>query len=407
MNHLSKSIESLMLPRPWLVALFSACLLTAACGKDDHDSHDHSDHRGNHAEVVEQVGDHAEHDGHAGHDHAEAAVHSEAHDKHAEQATHEEEVEHVKTGGSHEAHQDHDNHEHMEEAPHDDHEEHEDHDDHEDDAVTVSDEILREFDIPLGTAASDVLDEEVILPGEIQFNREQLAYVTPRYAGTVTAIKARLADEVKKGQVLATLESNDTLRPFEVKAPFAGTVVAYEITPGETVEAGVPLFTVADLSSVWADLRIYQRDLNKVRQGQRVVVVNGHEGPQFTGTIDYIAPTIDEHTRTGLARVVVDNQAGEWRPGQFVKGSVAIDEHRAEVVIPRSAVLTHEGEKVVFVRTDEGFEPRPIQLGHSDATSHEVVSGLKPGETYVTRNAISLKAEMNKGSFGGHAGHVH
>lgn len=371
MNHLSKSIESLTLPRPWLVALFSACLLTAAYGKDDRDSHDHSDH-GNHAEAVEQDGDHAEHEGHDDEKMHSSAEHAE-HDGHDEHAGHEEE----------------------------------DHDDHEEGALSVSDEILREFDISLGIAASDVLHEEVILPGEIQFNREQLAYVTPRYAGTVTAIKARLADEVKKGQVLATLESNDTLRPFEVKAPFAGTVVAYDITPGETVEAGAPLFTVADLSSVWADLRIYQRDLNKVRKGQRVVVVNGHEGPQFTGTIDYIAPTIDEHTRTGLARVIVDNENGAWRPGQFVKGSVAIDEHRADIVIPRGAVLTHEGERVVFVRTDEGFEPRPIALGHSDATSHEVVGGLKPGETYVTRNGISLKAEMNKGSFGGHAGHAH
>jgi cobalt-zinc-cadmium efflux system membrane fusion protein len=284
---------------------------------------------------------------------------------------------------------------------------HDGHDYHAEGLVTISDDMLREFDIELAAAGPNRLHKEVVLPGEIKFNRERLAYVTPRYPGTITGINARLADEVKQGQVLATLESTETLRPFEVKAPFTGTIVAYEITPGETVEAGMPLFTVADLTSVWADLRIYQRDLNKVHQGQRVVVVNGHEGPQFTGTINYIAPTIDEHTRTGLARIVVENQGGEWRPGQFVKGSVAIDEHRADVVIPRSAVLTHEGDLIVFVQTEEGFELRPVVLGESDATSHEVLSGLKSGDTYVSRNAISLKAEMNKGSFGGHAGHVH
>jgi cobalt-zinc-cadmium efflux system membrane fusion protein len=406
MNDLSNPIETLTRPRPWLVALVAATLLTAACGQDDHDAHDHSDH-GNHVEAAEQNGAHQNHEGqhegeaHAsaehseqdGHDHAQEAEHDE-HDEHAE---HEEE--------DHEGHESHGHDEHEEEG-HDGHEGH-GHDEHEEGVVSISDEVLREFNISLADAAPGVLHEEVILPGEIQFNREQLAYVTPRYAGTVTGIKARLADEVKKGQVLATLESTETLRPFEVKAPFVGTIVAYDITPGETVEAGAPLFTLADLSSVWADLRIYQRDITKVRKGQRVVIVNGHEGPRFTGTVTYIAPTIDEHTRTGLARVVVDNEHGEWRPGQFVKGSVSIDEHRAAVVIPRSAVLTHEGASVVFVRTEEGFEPRPVMLGESDATSYEVLSGLKPNETYVARNAISLKAEMNKGSFGGHAGHVH
>lgn len=360
MNYLSKSIETLTLLRPMLVALISASLLTATYGQDDH------------AAEAEHGEAHAGHDGHEEKEHAD----------------HEEE--------EHDAHEGHGHGEHEET-----------HDEHEEAVVSISDEVLREFNIILAEAAPGVLHEEVILPGEIQFNREQLAYVTPRYAGTVTGIKARLADEVKKGQVLATLESTETLRPFEVKAPFAGTIVAYDITPGETVEAGAPLFTLADLSSVWADLRIYQRDMAKVRKGQRVVIVNGHEGPRFTGTVTYIAPTIDEHTRTGLARVVVDNEDGEWRPGQFVKGSVSIDEHRADVVIPRSAVLRHEGATVVFVRTEEGFEPRPVMLGESDATSYEVSSGLKPNETYVTRNAISLKAEMNKGSFGGHAGHVH
>lgn len=367
--------------------LISLSLSTATWAQNDHTNHDHDGH--DHAEETahpEPHGEHedyAEHGDHDGHDHSSGEEDKEASEEYSDH-------------GGHDDHSDHDN-----------HSGHPGHDDHEESVVSVSDAVLREFGITLAKATSGTLHEKVILPGEIQFNREQIAYVTPRYAGTVTGIEARLADRVEKGQVLATLESTDTLRPFEVRAPFSGAIVAYDITPGETVEAGIPLFTVADLSSVWADLRIYQRDLNKVRRGQRVVIVNGHEGPSFSGTITYIAPTIDEHTRTGLARVVVDNKSGEWRPGQFVKGSVSIEEHQADIVIPKSAVLTHEGKTVVFVQTDEGFEPRPVDLGHSDATAHEVVDGLEAGETYVTRNAISLKAEMNKGSFGGHAGHVH
>jgi cobalt-zinc-cadmium efflux system membrane fusion protein len=189
---------------------------------------------------------------HDGHDHGEETTSSESHTEHAGHDEHANEkpqakhAEHEEAGG------------------------HEGHDESEEEIVKLSPEVLREFSIEVGAVGSGKLHEEIVLPGEVQFNREQLAYVTPRYAGTVQSIGARLADSVKKGQVLATLESTETLRPFEVKAPFDGVITGYEITPGQTVDAGVPLFTVADLSSVWADLRIYQGSLNRVTKGQSV-----------------------------------------------------------------------------------------------------------------------------------------
>lgn len=278
----------------------------------------------------------------------------------------------------------------------------EDHHGHEEGIVVLSPEVMQEFGIELADAGPGVLHEEVVLPGEIQFNHEHVADVTPRFDGTVLEIRARLADAVTRGQALAVLESTDTLRPFELKAPFDGVITAYDIAQGETVEAGRPMFTVADLSTVWADLRIYQRDLGKVTLGQSVVITGGHGDHTFRGTIAYIAPVIDEHTRTGLARVVVDNTAGNWKPGEFIKGNVAVGNEAANVVVPRTAVLDYEGQPVVFVLTDEGFELHPIVLGKSDAGFFAVVSGLEPGDTYVVRNPVSLKAELGKGSFGGH-----
>ncbi|MDA3875206.1 MAG: efflux RND transporter periplasmic adaptor subunit [Kiritimatiellae bacterium] len=323
-------------------------------------------------------------------------AHAQSHDGHEHAAE-------VEQAESHQPHAGHDDHA-AKEAPlapaADGHEGHDEHEDGE--VVRVDPDVLREFDIVVGTVGPGVLHEEVILPGEIQFNAETLAYATPRYAGTVTDIGARLAAHVKKGQVLATLESSETLRPFEVKAPFDGTVVAYDLTPGQTVDAGTPLFTIANLDTVWADLRIYQRDLFRVKKGQRVRIEGGHEDLSMQSEIDYVAPTVDEHTRTGLARVILDNTKRTWKPGQFIKGSVSIEEHAVDLLVPRSAVLTFEGNQSVFVQTEEGFEPRPVRLGHSDATSLEVTSGLKAGDTIVLRNPISLKAELGKGSFGGH-----
>lgn len=275
-------------------------------------------------------------------------------------------------------------------------------DEHEEEGLTLTPHVLKEFGVELGTAGPGTLHEEVGLPGEIRFNRANLAYATPRYAGSVREIQVKLADKVKKGDVLATLESVETLRPFEVTAPFDGVIVSYDITLGQTVEAGTSLFTVADLSTVWADLRIYQKSFGKILEGQNIRITGGHNLPTFRGSIDYVAPTVDEHTRTGLARVVVDNPEGAWKPGMFIQGHVWVESHPVDIMVPRTAVLTLEDSRVVFVQTPEGFEPRPVQTGHADDEYLQVTRGLAAGETYVTQNPISLKAEMGKGAFGGH-----
>lgn len=301
---------------------------------------------------------------------------------------HREEVNH---GESHEAHDEYDS-----------HGEENGHDEYDEGAIQLLPEVLAEFDIELGRAGPGTLHEEVVLPGEIRFNKATIAYATPRYDGTLKDIRVQLADRVKKGDILAVLESVETLRPFEVEAPLDGVVVSYDITPGQTVAAGTSLFTVADLSTVWADLQIYQKNFGQIREGQRVQITGGHYLPTFTGEIDYVAPTVDEHTRTGLARIVVKNSERVWKPGMFIQGRVAVERHPVGLMVPRSAVLTMKDSPVVFVQTAEGFEPRPIEIGHSDSEYLEVVRGLEAGETYVTKNPISLKAEMGKGSFGGH-----
>lgn len=283
--------------------------------------------------------------------------------------------------------------------------EHHEHEEHAAQVVNIDAATLKEFGIRLASVGPGELHEEVVLPGEIRYNREAFAYATPRYAGIVRSIEARLGEPVREGQVLATLESNETLRTFDVTAPFDGTVVSYDLALGESVAAGSALFAVADLSTVWADLRIYQRNLAQVRQGQRVLIEAMSGLEPFVGRISYIAPTIDAHTRTGLARVVLENPDRRWKPGLFIKGTISMYPHPAPLVVPRSALLRMDGEDVVFVQTEDGLEPRVVVVGHSDRTATAIEAGLEPGEVIAVENALSLKAELGKGSFGGHHHH--
>jgi cobalt-zinc-cadmium efflux system membrane fusion protein len=192
-----------------------------------------------------------------------------------------------------------------------------------------------------------------------------------------------------------------------VTAPFNGTVIEKHITLGETIAADESVFTIADLSTVWIDLSVYQKDLGKIRGGQRVTITAApHEEHATTAVIDFVQPLVGEATRTALARIIMPNPDGRWTPGIFVTGSVVREEVEVAVQVPTSAVIPlGDDESVIFVQTPEGFVPRPVRTGRRNHRFVEVLAGLEPGERYVAEGAFSLKAELGKDAFGDGHGH--
>lgn len=196
-----------------------------------------------------------------------------------------------------------------------------------------------------------------------------------------------------------------TFTRFEIRAPFAGTVIEKHITLGETLKEDAEAFTIADLATVWVDIKVYQKDLAMIRKGQEVVIEVGHDIPDATGEIAWVSPVVGESTRTANARVVLANPEGILRPGLFVTAKVAVASNPVKVRVPKTALQTVEERTVVFVQEDEGFEPRPVQVGQESAGHVEIVSGLDPGQKYVSLGAFTLKAQLSKGAFGD--GHAH
>jgi cobalt-zinc-cadmium efflux system membrane fusion protein len=292
------------------------------------------------------------------------------------------------------------------EAGHEDGAEHGEEDAGHDAAVTLSDEDIAEFGLAFATAGPVVLARTVVVPGEIRPNADRLAHIVPRYEGIVREVRAELGDRVAAGEVLAVVESDETLSRYDLATVIPGTVIEKHLTPGEAVGRDEPAYVVADLATVWADLTIYQRDIGRVHRGQRVAIVLGHDGPAAEGEISYVSPVLDPHTRTATARVVLPNADGAWRPGMFVEGGILLDEEEVRLGVPESALHTYEGETVVFVRDAHGFEPRPVVVGRADGRGVEILAGLAAGEEYVVRGGFVIKAELLKSSFG-HAGHAH
>jgi cobalt-zinc-cadmium efflux system membrane fusion protein len=196
-----------------------------------------------------------------------------------------------------------------------------------------------------------------------------------------------------------------TYTRYEIRAPFAGTIIEKHLTLGEHVNADAAVFTIADLTSVWVDINVYQKDLVRIHKGQTVEFRPGNGIPPAIGTIAWVGPLVGEATRTAKARVVLPNPEGRLRPGLFVTARVAAAEATAGIVIPQSALQSFEGRTVVFVRTLKGYEPRPVETGRRDAARVEILSGLEAGQAFVSEGAFTLKAQLSKGAFGD--GHNH
>ena len=205
----------------------------------------------------------------------------------------------------------------------------------------------------------------------------------------------------------ALSKGDERLAWYPLCAPFDGAVIEKHLTLGEKHGDDSDIFTIADLSSVWVDISVYQKDLSRVKTGQRVHISAGEGAPGAQGAISFVAPLVDEKTRTALARVVLPNPQGEWRPGLFVTAELSVDQEDAPVVIPKTAVQRVGGNTVVFMEADDGLIPVPVALGRSNPTHVEICSGLRSGERYVARGAFELKAKIVTSGLGAHAGHGH
>jgi cobalt-zinc-cadmium efflux system membrane fusion protein len=195
----------------------------------------------------------------------------------------------------------------------------------------------------------------------------------------------------------------DTLTRYEIRAPIGGVVIEKHVAAGEAVKEDATIFTIADLSSVWAEMNVYPKDLNLVKLGQKVTVRASTSNTQAEGRVSYVGSLVGEQTRSAKARVTLPNPERSWRPGLFVTVELVQEETQVPVAVPVSAIQTYRDWKVVFGRFGDTFEARPVELGRSDGKQVEILKGLEPGMRYATSNTFVLKADLGKAG----ASHAH
>jgi cobalt-zinc-cadmium efflux system membrane fusion protein len=193
---------------------------------------------------------------------------------------------------------------------------------------------------------------------------------------------------------------------FDVVAPYDGVVVERHGSRGEVVGPTDQLFTIADLTQLWIELDIFERDLASVAEGQPVEVTTAAwPGRVFPGEIVYVADILDVRSRTLRARVVVENADGALRPGMFATALVRTSGAAPVLAVPRDAVQNVEASDVVWVPAGEpgAFVASPVLLGRElPGGLIEILDGLTAGDSLVVAGAFTLKAELARGELGGH-----
>jgi cobalt-zinc-cadmium efflux system membrane fusion protein len=262
--------------------------------------------------------------------------------------------------------------------------------------VSFTPEAIESSGLVLETTGPATLERTLTIYGRIVPNTDLQADVIPRYSGVVMATHKALGDTVIAGELVAVVQSNESLQSYDVRSPIAGTIVHKDIRLGEFLPEGRIIYRVTDTSTVWADMHVYRQDFPHLRLNQPVAIRGGEELPEVTGTIDYLSPIGTAATQTMLARVELPNPDGKWRPGWFVTAEVLVERVEVPVAVRASALQTFRDWDVVFVNEGSLFEVRPVELGRRDAAWVEILSGIGAGQKYVAENSFIIKADIGK-----------
>lgn len=250
-------------------------------------------------------------------------------------------------------------------------------------------------------AGPQTLEQVVRLHGRVLTDPDRLSQLRARFPGVVQSIRGQLGQQVKQGETLAVIQSNESLQNYTLRAPIDGVIVKRNLQAGQATGESV-LFVIADLSRVWVELDVFGRDTRKVKVDQNVHIET-LDGYRRDGVIEWISPLAEHASQSVRARITLDNPEGRLRPGQFVHGDVVVEQFNVPLAVRHSAIQNFRDFKVVFGKYGETYEVRMLELGRQDRQWVEVVGGLEAGTPYVIHNSYLIKADIEKSG----AAHAH
>ena len=243
--------------------------------------------------------------------------------------------------------------------------------------------------------------EELILARKLLADASGSEAATTNARELLDAARRRLSYwDIPATEIERIEQSGTAQKSVVLRAPASGLVMEKTVFQGQRIMPGMDLYKIADLSRVWIEGEVFEKDLSLIKLGSRArITFDSYPGEEFSGTVSYVYPTITPDSRTGRVRIELPNPGLKLRPGMYANMEFQIAVHHQGIHIPRSAILQTGERTVVFVRTADGsLTPREIKVGTISADHVEVLSGLAAGEVVVASANFLVDAESNLGA---------
>jgi cobalt-zinc-cadmium efflux system membrane fusion protein len=262
--------------------------------------------------------------------------------------------------------------------------------------TTISAEAARAGGVKTEIAGPVVMAEIIEMAGRVEITPEGQGKVRAWFPGRIVALNAELGQRVRKGQVLARVESSNSLQTYSIPAPLGGVIIEKGSNVGD-VAGEAPLYVIADPEKLHAEFFVYPRDAERVRAGQTVEVRTLSGDSRVTAPVEAIVPTADVASQTLMAHVHLPPGSSEaFRPGMGVEGAFQVSTRPAALAVRTKAVQRLGDDRVVFVKTGDAYEARVLKLGRKTPEWTEVLGGLAAGAAYVTDGAFLIRADIEK-----------
>lgn len=274
---------------------------------------------------------------------------------------------------------------------------------HDENIVTLSEDALKNITLKIEPVEVGNLGLTLKVAGRVSPNLNKTAKISPTLEGRITKLTVDVGDKVKKGDVLAVLESPELVgRALEIHSPIDGVLTNRAATTGELLDKGKDFLTVSDPTDLWVIAEVKEKDIAALKVGQKATFsVLSYPDKKFSGTIIRLGSEVEEDSRTLEARINVDKDQALLKPGMFADVSLVTTMLEGVITIPDEALQTEGDEQVVFVALDDHqFEKRVVKVGLEEGAKVQILDGIGKGDNVVTLGSFVLKSEMLKGELG-------
>ncbi|MFT3997077.1 MAG: efflux RND transporter periplasmic adaptor subunit [Asticcacaulis sp.] len=262
--------------------------------------------------------------------------------------------------------------------------------------TTISAEAARSGGIATEIAGPASIGETVTIAGRIEIKPEGKSQVRAWYPGRIMSLGVELGQQVRKGQIIARVESSESLQTYAIPAPISGVIVEKNANTGDYSGDG-PMVVIADPTKLHAEFFVYPRDAERVKVGQTVTVRSLSGDTKIDAKVEAILPTADLVSQTLVAHVHIPASHAEvFRPGMGVEGDFAVNAQSVPLAVKTKALQPFRDFTVVYAKSGDTYEVRMLELGRKTAEWTEVLGGLEPGTEYVTDGSFLIRADIEK-----------